>query len=82
MNDLNNGIDFKWLEGKTVATATVMKKPEYDDTGWVRLTFSDGSECVINGSYSGYTGESEDEYPERLFIFRKCNGLVPVEDAQ
>ena len=66
----------KWLEGKTIVKVTeLIKRLEdyelkssegrefYDDAAWLRLEFSDGTKCLIEASYGGYTGNSEDEYP-------------------
>lgn len=54
------------LVGKTIASATYMKKPQYDDRPFLRLRFTDGTECYLSGGYGGFTGSSEDEYP--MFI--------------
>jgi hypothetical protein len=56
------------LIGKTIKSATQMKHPTFDDDGWLLLKFTDGTECLITASYSGYTGESEDEYPTRIGV--------------
>jgi len=64
--------------GKTIANVTEMKKPEYDDTGWLKLDFTDGTHCVIWASYCGYTGDSEDEYPTCIGISNDMEGqLIP-----
>jgi len=49
------------ITGKTITKVTEMKKPEYDDTGWLKIDFTDGTHCVIYAGYFGYTGKSEDE---------------------
>lgn len=59
---------FNDLVGKTVASATQMKLIQYDDEGYLRLQFTDGTECMIIGGYLSYTGESEDEYPTAIGI--------------
>lgn len=69
------------LVGKTITSATQMKHPNYDDNGWLLLKFSDGTECLITASYSGYTGYSEDEYPTRIGLSDttlETIDLVPV----
>lgn len=68
------------LTGKTISAATRMKKPEYDDEGWLRLDFTDGTHCVIVAWYGGYTGESEDEYPTSITIADNIEGLVPATE--
>ena len=55
------------LIGKTIATATVMKLPQFDDSGWLRLTFTDGTSTIIVASYGSYTGNSMDEYPTCIY---------------
>ena len=56
-----------------------MRKPEYDDTGWLKLDFTDGTHCVIGAGYGSYTGESEDEYPTCIWFTDDAEGLVPVD---
>lgn len=72
-------MQFKDLIGKTITAATVKKLANYDDTGFLQLQFSDGTEAVIVGSYGGYTGKSADEYPTYIKITDKYNGdLVDI----
>jgi hypothetical protein len=66
------------LVGKTIRSATRMKKPEYDDDGWLKLEFTDGTSCVVVAYYCGYTGKSEDEYPTGINVTEKEEGLVPL----
>ena len=69
------------LVGKTITAATQMKHPTYDDSGWLKLNFSDGTECLITAGYQGYTGESEDEYPTCIGVrdtTLESLDLVPV----
>ena len=63
--------------GKTITSVTEMKMPEFDDTGWLKLDFSDGTYCVICAGYGSYTGNSEDEYPTRIGISDSAEGLLP-----
>lgn len=63
--------------GKTISVITKMKQPGYDDTGWLKLDFTDGTHCIICGDYGGYTGESVDEYPTRIWIQENVDGLIP-----
>jgi len=67
------------ITGKTIARVTEMQKQGYDDTGWLKLDFTDGTHCVIWAGYGCYTGESEDEYPTRIGISDDDEGLVPSE---
>lgn len=67
------------ITGKTIAKVTRMEKPGYDDAGWLKLDFTDGSFCVIWAGYddSSYTGNSEGEYPTRIGIDDTDTGLMP-----
>ena len=40
----------------------------YDDSGYLRLDFTDGTYCYIVAGYGGYTGGSLDEYPTNIRI--------------
>lgn len=72
-------MDFSSLVGKTIISATLMKRPEFDDTAWLHLSFSDGTHCVLRAGYACYTGDSEDEYPAYISIMDNPPGdLVPV----
>ena len=66
------------LIGKTIANVTVMKREGFDDEGWLRLKFTDGTTCLIVASYGGYTGASEDEYPTYIDVEDDDVSLVPV----
>lgn len=69
------------LVGKTITEATLLKYPELDDEAWLRLRFTDGSECVLEATYGGFTGRSCDEYPAFLVVREKPlpRDLVPVK---
>lgn len=56
------------LIDKTILKAKRLKLKEHDDTGYLKLDFSDGTSCVIVSCFGGYTGNSEDEYPTGIFI--------------
>lgn len=72
-------MEFKDLIGKTIAEATLLKYPETDDEAWLRLRFTDGTECVLESTYGGWTGSSIDEYPAYIRICQKTRrDLVPV----
>ena len=71
-------MEIKDLVGKTIITTTLMKKADYDDTGWLKLDFSDGTCCVIVSDYGGYTGDSRDEYPTFIRVSDDTRDLVEV----
>lgn len=56
------------IVGKTIKSVTKCKHPYYDDTGFIKLLFDDGSECTIISRFGYYTGESYDEYPSKIYI--------------
>ena len=47
---------------------------EFDDDGYLKFKFTDGSEVTLMSYYEGYTGASIDEYPTSIKI------LDPDED--
>ena len=57
-----NNKEWRSLKGKTITKARQMRLLGHDDSGFLRLDFSDGSHVTIEGGYDGYTGRSEDEY--------------------
>ena len=65
------------LIGKTIASAETMKRPGFDDSGWLRLAFTDGTIAVVVARYGDWTGDSEDEYPTSIYITADDRGLVP-----
>ena len=70
---------FSDLVGKKIITAILMKKAAFDDEGWLRLTFEDGTNCILVAGYGEYTGESEYEYPSYIYITEKVDDeLIPV----
>lgn len=72
-------MDTKNIIGKTISAASLMKRDGYDDEGWLKLEFSDGTFCVVVAGYGCYTGNSNDEYPTYIDISDDISGLVPVE---
>lgn len=66
--------------GKTIADATQMKRPEYDDTGWIKLTFTDGTAVVITASFAEYNHRANvmDEYATRISVGGDDPELVPL----
>lgn len=75
-------MDASDLVGKTISEAVWLKYPELDDEAWLRLRFTDGSECVLEATYGGFTGNSLGEYPSYLVIREKPLpiDLVPVPE--
>lgn len=73
-------MQFADLIGKTITAADLMKLPRYDDTGWLRLTFSDGTSCVIVSSGDEYTGDSLEEYRQEISIVDHVEGLVKASE--
>jgi hypothetical protein len=66
---------FKDLEGKTIISAYKCAKEGYDDEGYLKLEFSDGTGCTIVAGYGRYTYESEGEYPTTIYIDNEIEGL-------
>ena len=56
------------LIGKTITNVVKLAVANHDDEPALHLTFSDGTSYVIEASYGGYTGESEDEYIQGIYI--------------
>jgi hypothetical protein len=77
-------MDLKDLVGKTIKSATQLKFKKYDDDGFLLSEFTDRSRCLIESAYGGYTGESYDEYPSRIGIYKEDDEdfslelLIPV----
>lgn len=69
--------DMENIIGKKIIKVTKMKNPDYDDVGWLKLDFADNTYCVIQASYTCYTGASEDEYPTDISILDTDKDLVP-----
>lgn len=59
-------LDF--LKGKTIEKVEQYKSTVYDDTGYLKITFTNGEHVFIESNYDTYTGESEDEYPTGIEI--------------
>ena len=70
--------------GKTIKEVAKLKMPQYDDAGWLRLEFDDGSSCIIEAWYGSFTGESLDEYPARIDIVEDRDGFIaaPPEEEE
>ncbi len=64
-------MEFKDLIGKKITDAKIQRLSNHDDFGYLKLNFSDGSECVIMASYDFYTGNSLGEYPTAMSIVEK-----------
>ena len=64
-------MEFSDLIGKTITNAVQKKLADYDDEGFLELTFSDGTDCIVVGNYGGDSGDSEDEYITCISVFGK-----------
>lgn len=65
--------------GKTIAKVQKMKKPPYDDTGWLELTMTDGTVFTVVARYGSYTAQSEREHPTRISLYEGINEeLIPI----
>lgn len=62
------------LIGKTTTNARIQKLPMHDDVGFLKLNFSDDSECTVVASFGTYTGNSLDEYPTLITVLDKFIG--------
>ena len=68
--------------GKTIEKVTKIRKPEYDDPGWLKLNFTDGTHCIINAGIGSFTGFSKDEYPTFIEITNDTKGLRSFDNGQ
>jgi hypothetical protein len=71
-------INYQSLVGETIASVSKMKKPGFDDQGWLRLEFTDGSACIVVASYGGYTGKSANVFPTNIEVVSDEEMLIPV----
>ena len=58
----------KLLEGKTILLAWFEGIKKYDDIPFLYLKFTTGEIVRIVATHGGYTGKSEDEYPNFIKI--------------
>lgn len=56
------------MVGKKIASVSIHTLSGTDDGGFMRIIFTDKTECLIVGSYDAYTGESQDEYPTTIYL--------------
>ena len=69
------------LVGKTITSATLMKYAGHSDEPAIRLTFSDGTACDIEGAHNGdYDPKAKDEYPNFIYVEECDKDLIPVND--
>lgn len=60
----------KELEGKTIKSAVFMKDVSSDDTGYMRLEFTDGEAIIIQGYYDEcQSGSDGFEYATRISFY-------------
>ena len=72
---------FEDIVGKTVASVHRMKHKFYDDSGFLRINFTDGTHCTIEAGYEDvFTGLCEGEYPTTIELAdeRREKELVKV----
>jgi len=55
------------IEGKTIASVKYFKYAEYDDEPFMQLNFTDGTHCIFEAGYGGWTSKSLDEYPAFIY---------------
>jgi len=61
------------LINKTIIHAeikSINNSDEFDDSPYLYLKMSDGTEFTIVSNYGGYSGESEDEYPRFIEVVK------------
>lgn len=53
------------LIGKTIKEAYRLKARDHSDIAWLRLVFTDGTECHVQSSYGSYSCDESalEEYP-------------------
>lgn len=59
------------LIGKAITNARIQKQPMPDDVGFLKLNFSDDSECTGAASFGIYAENSLDEYPSLITVSDK-----------
>lgn len=58
------------LVGKTIKSAHFMKHISTDDTGYLKLNFTDDTEIIVQGYYEDqWSGNSGGEYPTRINFY-------------
>jgi len=68
------------LTGKTILSASYMKLEKYDDAGFLKFEFSDGTSCVFVAGYTDFTSKSIGEYPTHIeFYFYPSIVNVPLQ---
>jgi hypothetical protein len=63
----------KKLVGKTIKSVEQCKAKDTDDSGYLKITFTDDSFVFIESYYGDFTGNSYDEYPTGINIFYNIN---------
>jgi hypothetical protein len=56
------------LIGKTIESIYKCKLKDYDDTGYLHVTFTDGTKILIESTYGNWTSQSKEEYPTGIYI--------------
>lgn len=58
-----------------------MRIKGYSDTAWIKLEFSDGSECVFEANHGGYCPNAIDEYPDTLTVYNPSE-ILGLEECE
>jgi hypothetical protein len=78
-------MDYEQMKGKTIAAARQMRhKSATDDTGYLRLDFTDGSFLVIAATYGHYdqSHSCRGEYPTDLYIENNTDKIEQLETIE
>lgn len=62
---------FDDMVGKMIVDVRRMKPKEYEDYGFLRIKFSDGTHVVIAAGYGEHNNNSMGEYPTWLYLLTK-----------
>lgn len=69
-------MDIKDLNGKTIKASYQMKAAKFDDEGYLRLEFTDGTRCDVVAQHGYWTGKSEDELPTHICVDECDEALI------
>ena len=71
---------FAGIVGKTISRAVRMRDPRFDDAGWLRVEFDDGSHITIEASYlDDFTRKSMGPYPTSICVCDQWTDAALVE---
>jgi hypothetical protein len=78
-------MDYEDMQGKTIAAARQMRhNSNTDDTGYLRLDFTDGSFLVIAATYGMFdqSHSCAGEYPTDIYIENNMEEIEQLEPAE